>query len=97
MNRKELVNRLSEKLDLSKKLCSEIITSLNIIFEHALLTEGEIAIARLGILKITTLPRRKSRNPKTGEPLMVGPTNVLRFRPTARLKRLVKTEWVNES
>ena len=87
MNRKTLIDRLSESVDLSKKICGEFVTAFNIILEQEILTKGEVSVARIGKLYIKTLPRRKGRNPMTGESIMVGPTNIVRFKPTGRIKR----------
>ena len=90
INKSELVARLSEATDLSKKLCKEVVTALGVILEEELLATGSVRVFSFGKIFVRTLGRRKGRNPATGKTLMVGPTRVLRYLPGHALKTTVK-------
>ena len=49
--------------------------------------EGRYTIGNFGTFTITRRKARKGRNPQTGEQIRIKASKVLRFRPSAALKR----------
>ena len=53
--------------------------------------EGRYTIGNFGTFTISKRPARKGRNPQTGEPIRIKASKVLKFKPSAKLKRATGT------
>ena len=53
--------------------------------------EGRYTIGNFGTFTIAKRPARKGRNPRTGEPIRIKASKVLKFRPAAKLKTAAGT------
>ena len=53
--------------------------------------EGRYTIGNFGTFAISKRPARKGRNPQTGEPIRIKTSEVLKFKPSAKLKRTAGT------
>ena len=53
--------------------------------------EGRYTIGNFGTFAISKRPVRKGRNPQTGEPIRIKTSKVLKFKPSAKLKRTAGT------
>ena len=53
--------------------------------------EGRYTIGNFGTFAISKRPARKGRNPQTGEPIRIKASKVLKFKPSAKLKRTAGT------
>ena len=53
--------------------------------------EGRYTIGNFGTFAISRRPARKGRNPQTGEPIRIKASKVLKFKPSAKLKRAAGT------
>ena len=53
--------------------------------------EGRYTIGNFGTFAISKRPARKGRNPQTGEPIRIKTSKVLKFKPSAKLKRTAGT------
>ena len=49
--------------------------------------EGRYTIGNFGTFTVTKRPARKGRNPRTGEPIRIKASKVLKFKPAAQLKK----------
>ena len=49
--------------------------------------EGKYTIGNFGTFTVTKRPARKGRNPRTGDPIRITASKVLKFRPAAQLKK----------
>ena len=78
MNKKELINIVSEKRDLTKK-DAEIL--VNTVFD----TMVE-SISGFGTFKINHCHERKGVSPKTKEPIIIPASRTVSFKPSNRLK-----------
>ncbi|MCA1021627.1 HU family DNA-binding protein [Halobacillus litoralis] len=90
MNKKELVAKVSEKSDLTKKASTEVVDAvLETILEK--LSEGEkVRLDKFGNFEVRERAARKGRNPQTGEELEIAATKVPAFKPAKALKDAVK-------
>lgn len=90
MTKADLVEKIFEKIGLSKKEAQEII---EILFDTMKLTfiEGEsIKISGFGTFNVRQKKSRRGRNPKTGEDLEITPRRVITFRASNQLKSVME-------
>ena len=52
-------------------------------------TAGKVRVTGFGTFTLTSLPERMGRNPATGEPVHIGASVTVKFKPSASLKDLV--------
>lgn len=82
MNKRDLVIAASQRSGLTQK---QIYSNLGPILESILdaLAKGEkICLHNFGTFYIKDVPEHPSRNPKSGERIIVPAKKVIRFRPT---------------
>lgn len=94
MTKADLVEKIFEKIGLSKKEAQEII---EILFETMKQTfiEGEsVKISGFGTFNVRQKMARRGRNPKTGDDLEITPRRVITFRASNQLK--ASMEKMNE-
>lgn len=74
MNKKELVDAISQRVSLPKKVVSDVLgATLDVIMETT--SEGkDIALVGFGTFKAVERKGREGRNPKTGEPITIPET-----------------------
>jgi integration host factor subunit alpha len=90
MTKADLVEKIFEKIGLSKKEAQEII---EILFDTMKMTfiEGEsIKISGFGTFNVRQKKSRRGRNPKTGEDLEITPRRVITFRASNQLKSVME-------
>lgn len=79
MNKKDLVDKVSQKANLTKKESEEIIT---IILETIIksVSDGEkVTLVGFGSFEARKRPAREGRNPRTGEKIYIPPSRVPTF------------------
>ncbi len=89
MTRADIVDRIYEKVGLSKKEAQEIIEIIIDTITETL-KEGEtVKITGFGTFTVRKKAPRKGRNPKTGEEVEISARRVVSFRPSNILKEKV--------
>jgi integration host factor subunit alpha len=94
MTKADLVERIFEKIGLSKKEAQEII---EILFDTMKLVfmEGEsVKISGFGTFNVRQKMSRRGRNPKTGDDLEITPRRVITFRASNQLKSVMEKQDV---
>ncbi len=87
LTKAEIVERISEEVDVSKKDIHTIIDSFFGEVKDALLTDKAVEFRGFGTFEIRTRKgRQHARNPKTGEQVTVQNHGVVVFRPGKELK-----------
>ncbi len=89
MIKADLINRISQDLNIPKQEAEE---GVNLFFEsirQAILKGEEIEIRGFGSFRFRNRMPRAGRNPRTGEPVKVPPKKVLYFKPSKLLKELI--------
>jgi integration host factor subunit alpha len=92
MTKADLVEKIFEKIGLSKKEAQEII---EILFDTMKLTfmEGEsVKISGFGTFNVRKKMARRGRNPKTGDDLEITPRRVITFRASNQLKAAMEKQ-----
>ena len=89
MNKQDLVEVLSTRLQQSQKDASESIDALLDEIKKALAKGEAIRISGFGAFEQSVRAARQGRNPRTGEAVKIKATRVVRFRPAADFKAIV--------
>ena len=90
MIKADLINKISQEMNVSKQ---EAETGVNLFFEtikEALMRGEEIELRGFGSFRFRQRGGRSGRNPRTGEPVKVPPKKVLYFKPSKLLKSLIQ-------
>lgn len=86
MTKADLVERIFEKIGLSKKEAQEIIEILFDTMKQSLIEGESVKISGFGTFNVRQKMSRKGRNPKTGEELEITPRRVITFKISNNLK-----------
>jgi integration host factor subunit alpha len=86
MTKADLVDRIFEKIGLSKKEALEIIEILFDTMKQTFVEGESVKISGLGTFNVRQKMARRGRNPKTGDDLEITPRKVITFRASNELK-----------
>ncbi len=86
MTKADLVEKIFEKIGLSKKESQEIIEILFDTMKQTFVEGESVKITGFGTFNIRQKTSRRGRNPKTGEELEITPRRVITFRASNQLK-----------
>lgn len=89
MNKQELIDVLSEAGDLSKAGAERAFNALLDAIEASLIDGTKIVISGFGQFELGHRAAREGRNPKTGEKIQIKASNVVKFKPSKKLKDAV--------
>ena len=89
MNRKELIDALSDKTDSSKADADRNIAALLEIITSTLKKGDNVALVGFGTFEVRKRAARMGRNPKTGAELKIKAAKVPAFKAGATLKAAV--------
>ena len=94
MTKADLIEKIFEKIGLSKKESQEIIEILFDTMKQTFIEGESVKIAGFGTFNIRQKMSRRGRNPKTGEELEITPRRVITFRTSTQLKSVMKKQDV---
>jgi integration host factor subunit alpha len=94
MTKADLVERIFEKIGLSKKEAQEIIEILFDTMKQTFVEGESVKISGFGTFNVRQKSSRRGRNPKTGEDLEITPRRVITFRASNQLKASMEKEDV---
>jgi DNA-binding protein HU-beta len=89
MNKKELVDFVSEDTGLKKKDAKVVIDSVLSGISTGLVESGKVTLVGFGSFTTTVRAARKGRNPQTGEALDIPEKRVPKFKASQALKDAV--------
>ncbi len=90
MNKQELISKIAEKSNLSKKNAAAALTALIDTITKALKAEGKLAIPNLGTFQVKEHAARTGHNPRTGETVEIAAKKVPAFKPAKALKDAIE-------
>ena len=90
MTKPELVNKIAEKTNLSKKQAAAALDALTGTITETLKAEGKLAIPSLGTFEIKERAARTGRNPQTGEKVEISAKKIPAFKAAKALKDAVE-------
>ena len=89
MNKQELITKIAEKSELSKKDADKALAALTSTITEALKTEDKVSLVGFGTFEVKTRAAKESRNPRTGEKMMLTEKKLPVFKAGAGLKDAV--------
>jgi integration host factor subunit alpha len=90
MTKADLVEKIFEKIGLSKKEAQEIIEILFDTMKQTFIEGESVKISGFGTFNIRQKMSRRGRNPQTGEELEITPRRVISFRTSNQLKSVME-------
>ena len=90
MTKPELITKIAEKSNLSKKNAAAALTALIDTITETLKAEGKLTIPSLGTFEIKERAARTGRNPQTGEKVEIAAKKVPAFKAAKALKDAVE-------
>ena len=87
--RKNLFNKIYQKLGFSKNISSQIIDDFFKIFNDELIKSKKIKISSFGTFKIAHKKERIGRNPKTKVEAIIKSRRIVKFKPSEIIKRKI--------
>ena len=90
MTKKELINMLSDKLEVKKIEAERFFDTLEGIIEESIKKEEDITLGKLGTFKIKENAERQGVNPQTLEKITIPAKKVVKFKTSKHLNNLVK-------
>jgi integration host factor subunit alpha len=90
MTKADLVDRIFEKIGLSKKEAQEIIEILFDTMKQTFVEGESIKISGFGTFNVRQKMARRGRNPKTGEDLEINPRKVISFKASNQIKSAIE-------
>ena len=86
MTKADLVDRIFEKIGLSKKEALEIIEILFDTMKQTFVEGESVKVSGFGTFNVRQKMARRGRNPKTGDDLEITPRKVITFKASNQLK-----------
>lgn len=90
MNKADFIEKLSVRMNSTKKEAAEWTAGLIAEVISAVESEKELVLSGLGQFVIVDKKAKKGRNPKTGEEIQIPARKGLKFKPASALKAVVK-------
>ena len=91
MNKTELVERIAEKADLSRREAESAVDAALNTIEEQLARGGEITLTGFGKFHVADRSARQGRNTQTGATIQIKASRVPRFSAGSKLKQVVNT------
>jgi len=89
MNKTDLIAKVAELSDLSKKDATKAVDSVFEAISDALQSGDKVQLVGFGNFEVRERQARKGRNPQTGEEIDIAASKMPAFKPGKSLKDLV--------
>ncbi len=89
MTKADLINTISEKVDLSKKDIGNVVNASFEVITQALSDGDKVQIVGFGTFEVRNRKERKGRNPSTGKEIKIPASCVPAFKAGKSLKEAV--------
>ena len=86
LTKADIAQAVSQKTSLGKAHSSRVVDTLFEIIRQTLESGEDVLISGFGKWSVKQKHERRGRNPQTGEPLMLAPRKVVRFKCPSVLK-----------
>ncbi len=90
MNKTELITKVAEMTELTKKDATKAVDAVFASISDALQDGDKVQIIGFGNFEVRERSARKGRNPQTGEEIEISASKVPAFKPGKALKDVVK-------
>lgn len=85
MNKKSLISKVAQKAGCPQVHVEKILGPIFESITEALYDGQKITISGFGSFLVKSMPEKKSRNPSTGQPIIVQAKEVVKFKPCPSL------------
>ncbi|CAH2031253.1 integration host factor subunit alpha [Trichlorobacter ammonificans] len=92
MTKADIVERVHQRIGLSKKESAEMVEMVFGIIKNTLESGDKIKIAGFGNFVVKQKADRRGRNPQTGEAITINARRILTFKPSQVLKSAINNE-----
>jgi integration host factor subunit alpha len=92
LTKNDVVRKINEELGIPKKDCGSIVESFFTIIKDGLCQGNDVVISGFGKWKAKAKKKRRGRNPKTGNEMMINAKRVVTFKPSPVLKGAINAE-----
>ncbi|MGZ0053205.1 HU family DNA-binding protein [Brevibacillus gelatini] len=90
MNKTELIAKVAETTELTKKDATKAVDAVLDAIAEALKTGDKVQLIGFGNFEVRERAARKGRNPQTGEEIEIASSKVPAFKPGKQLKDSIK-------
>lgn len=89
MNKTDLINKVAELTELSKKDATKAVDAVFDAISEALQNGDKVQLVGFGNFEVRERSARKGRNPQTGEPIEIAASKTPAFKPGKSLKEMI--------
>lgn len=89
MRKSELVAAIAEKADLPKDQAGRVLNAILDEIVHAVGRKDSVTLVGFGTFLQRHRGARAGKNPQTGEPVVIGASNTVSFKPGKALKEAI--------
>jgi DNA-binding protein HU-beta len=86
MNKAELIDAVADAADISKAAASRSVDTVLEVITDALKSGNSVTLVGFGTFNTRRREARTGRNPRTGEPIQIGASNLAVFKAGKALK-----------
>jgi DNA-binding protein HU-beta len=90
LNKTELITKVAELADLSKKDASQAVDAVFDVISEALQSGDKVQLVGFGNFEVRERSARKGRNPQTGVEIEIPAGKIPAFKPGKALKDVIK-------
>lgn len=90
MNKSELIAKVAESSELSKKDATKAVEAVFEAISDALQSGDKVQLVGFGNFEVRERSARKGRNPQTGEEIEIAASKVPSFRPGKQLREGIR-------
>ena len=91
MTKKELIYAVADKAQMTRIAAERAVEATFATITAELQKGGEVKITGFGQFRVSKLVERQGRNPQTGSPIQIKPSNRPRFSPGKLLREAVNS------
>jgi DNA-binding protein HU-beta len=86
MTKAELISQIAKESEITKVHAQKALESIISDVVRSLKKDGRIPIFGFGVFQVVKRPKRKGRNPRSGEPLVIKAHKAVKFKPAKAIK-----------
>ena len=91
MTKADIVEKVFEKVGLSKKESAELVEQVFEVMKTTLESGENLKISGFGNFVVKKKADRKGRNPQTGDAMTIAARRILTFKPSVLLKKSINS------
>jgi integration host factor subunit alpha len=88
----DLAESIYDKFPIDKQKAAQIVEDLIELIKDALEKDGKVMLSGFGSYEVKSKPARRGRNPQTGETITLRARKVVKFKPSALLRKAINGE-----